>query len=272
MRNASGAAGGPYAFLICVSTRRSALSGSGVSRRIERAAGDDAQRAADAVQHAARRDLREVAHGQQRDAGVLGDRAEMREEGHLPVGATVHAIVEQQVQRVEHDETRVVEGADRFLKLRRVPGQTQRQQLVRGRRTNAIERHDAAGVGARGGEPLGKRRAVLGCGEEHAHGSQPTGVEAADVRTGGFWRRLRAMPGGRTFDSGVVRPGAGSGQARGQVGGKQRLADAGIADEQRKAAQRQALRPEPVDLRAGGVVEEAGDGDGRGWRAWSYGS
>ncbi len=105
---------------------------------------------------------------------------------------------------------------------------------------------------------------VFGCGEDDAGGGQATGGEAADGRRRGCGMRQWAGRRGRTFGGGVIRPRAGRGEACGEVGSEQGLADAGVADEERKAAEGEALRPEPVDVRAGRVRQEARD---RGWGA-----
>src|SRR5258708_29165771 len=60
----------------------------------------------------------------------------------------------------------------------------------------------------------------------------------------------------------AVGHGAASGDAGGQVEGKQGLADAWIAFQEGEGSQRDAVLPEPVDGSRGEVVEEVAPGDG----------
>src|SRR5260370_35053332 len=62
----------------------------------------------------------------------------------------------------------------------------------------------------------------------------------------------------------AVGHGAASGDAGGQVEGKQGLADAWIAFQEGEGSQRDAGLPEPVDGSRGEVVEEGAPGDGGG--------
>ncbi len=97
--------------------------------------------------------------------------------------------------------------------------------------------------------------------EKDLGGVAARGTEAWYDGTGG------AIVGSDQDDSALlarsaVGHGAASGDAGGQVEGKQGLADAWIAFQEGEGSQRDAVLPEPVDGSRGEVVEEVAPGDG----------
>lgn len=138
---------------------------------------------------------------------------------------------------------------------------------------DAVEHGDVQRVGPGGGEAVGEGGVVLRGGEDGVGGIGRMAAEAADPGEVGLELRVilhledrRAGDACGPLLRRVVGPGAGDGEPGGEVGREQRLADAGLADDQRQAAERQAVRPEPADALRRGFVEEALHGRERGGR------
>ncbi len=213
-----------------------------------------------------------MADGEDRDVAAVGEGCKTGEEAGLAIGAGEDAVLEEGVDGIEDDEAGLAVGADGLLELVGVAGKAEREDVLGEGRTDAVDYGDVLRVGAGGDEAVVESGAVLGGGEDGAGGRDFAAGVAADGREGavnallGERVRERRQGGGvGAFGGGVVGPGSRNGEAGGEVGREQGFADGGVADEEGKGADGQALGPEPAEAGGGGGAggEEA-EGGARG--------
>ena len=171
----------------------------------------------------------------------------------MEVWGGVGAVVEQEVDGIEDDESWVVVGGDGLLELVDVGGESEWERVVREGWADAVEDGDAGRIGAGGVEAAGKGGVVFWCGEDYAGGGDVLGGESADG-----WCGVVGV-----FGAWVIWPGVGRGESGGEVDGEEGFADGGVADEEREGAEWESLGPEPVEACGRSVVEEAVSGLGR---------
>jgi hypothetical protein len=187
--------------------------------------GDEPQRAGRAEEGGAVT-LADVSDGHDGKPTLVGEPGERREhfaDDRVKVGV---AVADVGVDRIDDDQTAIAGAVHRRLEL----GEVVAEVGDGGQKVDAVR----IGPGRVESGADGVGEVVFGGKDQHRAGSRERGAGSLNTRVG--------VPGFLLF-----RPGGAAGDPGGHIEGDETLAQAGVADQERYLAERDAIGPQPLD-------------------------